>query len=327
MSLLTNTISDLREKRLWPVAAALLVALVAIPVLLSTSSSPAPVPATPAVLGAAVTAPSSGVPAVSLSTSAQVTRLTGKARDPFTPQAVPASTPAPPSATSTSPTAGGPAGSTGTAGFTGSTGSTGSTSSIGSTTSTASTGSLGAGGAASEIVPTTPPKPPVNGLSPTQSYRVAVSITNAAGGFNRIDPVVRLSLIPGQQQPLLVELGVLKGGKHVLFAVEPGTALSGPGTCTPGPLDCEILSLAQDQIESVSTRSGTGVVPAAEFAVTGISADQHSSTAAANKVRRTVSAAGRTLLAKSALPALSLFSYEPSVGAVVDRRDLTVGGS
>jgi hypothetical protein len=327
MSLLTDTISDLREKRLWPVAAALLVALVAIPVLLSTSSSPAPVPATPAVLGAAVTAPGSGVPAVSLSTSAQVTRLTGKARDPFTPQVVPAAPLAPSSATSTSPTGGGPTGSTGTAGFTGSTGSTGSTSSIGSTTSTVSTGSSGAGGAASEIVSTTPPKPPVNGLSPTQSYRVAVSITNTSGGFDTIDPLERLGVLPSQQHPLLIELGVLRGGHRVLFAVEPGAVLSGPGTCTPGPIDCEILSLGQDQIEGVAMRSPTGVIPLAEFAVTTIGADQHSSVAAANTARGRVSATGHALFTKLALPALSLFSYEPSVGAVVDLRDLTVGGS
>ncbi len=45
MSFLNGIITDLREKRLWPVAVVLLVALVAVPVLLSTSSAPAPTPA------------------------------------------------------------------------------------------------------------------------------------------------------------------------------------------------------------------------------------------------------------------------------------------
>jgi hypothetical protein len=301
MSFLTNIISDLREKRLWPVAAALLVALVAIPVLLSTSSSPAPAPATPAVIGG------TAVPAVSISTSAQVSRLAGKARDPFAPQPAPVVV-LPPTNTNTTTTAPPPPNGGGGGGG-------------------------GGGGKSTQVsdletvTKKTPPKKPVNGLSPTQSYHVVISITNASGGFDRIDPVVRLSLIPSQHQPLLVELGVLKGGKNVLFAVQPGTVLSGPGTCTPGPLDCEILSLAQDQIESLSTKSGSTVVPAAAFAVTGISADQHPSVAAANKARGTVSAAGRALLAKWALPALSLFPFESSVGAVVDQRDLTVGGS
>jgi hypothetical protein len=39
------------------------------------------------------------------------------------------------------------------------------------------------------------------------------------------------------------------------------------------------------------------------------------------------SAAGRRLLSTSTLSALSLFQYEPSLGAVVDLRNLTVGGS
>ena len=316
MSFLRNIISDLRQKRLWPVAAALLVALVAIPVLLSTSSSPAPAPTTPAVIGAAVTG-GSAVPAVILSRSAQVSRLTGKARDPFTPQVTPTVATAATSTTASTATTSGASAST-----TNSTGSTASPGSTGSTTSTTTS-------TTTVVIPKTPPKPPVTGLSPSQSYHVAVSITNASGGFGRIDPLVRMGGVPSDKQPLLINLGVLKGGKRVLFALAPGTVVSGPGTCTPGPVDCEILALGLDQIEGLSMHTGTTVVPVAEFAVTTIDATQHPSVAAANRARGTVSASGRTLLAKWALPTLSpppLFSYEPSVGAVVDQRDLTVGG-
>jgi hypothetical protein len=323
MSIVNNLISDLREKRLWPVAAALVVALVAVPMLLSTSTTPTP--ATPAVIGAAVTAPGSAVPAVSLSTSAQVSRLTGKARDPFAPQVVPAAALVPSGSPSISSTGGTSAGSTGATGSTSATGQAGSTSAAGSTTSTASTGSSGGGSAPSEIVPTTPPKPPVTGLSPTQSYHVAVAITNASGGFDTIDPLERLTLLPNQHQPLLIELGVLQGGHRVLFVVQPGTVVSGPGTCTPGTIDCEILSLAQGQTETVSAPGATA--PAAEFVVTEIAADQQASAAAASRIRRTESAVGRDLLNKSTRSALSLFRYEPSVGAVVDLRNLTIGGS
>jgi hypothetical protein len=132
-------------------------------------------------------------------------------------------------------------------------------------------------------------------------------------------------VLPSKQQPLLVELGVLKGGHRVLFAVQPETVLAGPGTCTPGPIDCEILSIGQDQTESVAVQSPTGPVPVALFAVTGITADDHSSAAAADEVRRQESAAGRALLNGSSMGALSLFRYEPSVGAVVDLRNLTAG--
>ena len=40
-------LSDLRQKRLWPVAVILLVAIVAIPVVLANSSSPTPVAQVP----------------------------------------------------------------------------------------------------------------------------------------------------------------------------------------------------------------------------------------------------------------------------------------
>ena len=119
---------------------------------------------------------------------------------------------------------------------------------------------------------------------------------------------------------------MLKGGQRVLFVVQPGAVLSGPGICTPGPIDCQILSLAQGQTEQLSVQSPTGLVTIALFSVTGISVDEHSTAAAADKARRAVSAAGLNLLNRSTLSALSLFQYEPSIGAVVDLRNLTVGG-
>jgi hypothetical protein len=64
-----------------------------------------------------------------------------------------------------------------------------------------------------------------------------------------------------------------------------------------------------------------------QFAVTAITADHYPSAAAAAKARRKVSAAGSHLLSQSTLSALSLFRYEPSLGAVVDLRDLTIGGN
>ena len=61
------------------------------------------------------------------------------------------------------------------------------------------------------------------------------------------------------------------------------------------------------------------------FAITSISAVDNGSSAAATKVRKAESAAGRAVLDASPLSALSLFRYDPSVGAVLDLRNLTVG--
>jgi hypothetical protein len=169
-------------------------------------------------------------------------------------------------------------------------------------------------------------KPAPTGLSATQTYQVALQISNPSGGLNLIDPLKRLSPVPSASEPLLVELGVEQGGHHVLFAVQPGTVVSGRGTCTPGPIDCEILSLSPEQAENVSTQSAGGAT-IAQFAITGITAQDYSSVAAANKARNAVSSVGADLLTDSPLSALSLFQYEPSVGAVVDLRNLTVGGN
>jgi hypothetical protein len=156
---------------------------------------------------------------------------------------------------------------------------------------------------------------------------VALSITNASGGLNRIDPLERLSVVPSQSDPMLVELGVLKGGHRVLFAVQPGTVVRGPGSCTPGPIDCEVLSLATNQVENVSERVPSGTNSVAQFAVTAIGVDNYASVAAASKARRQASAAGSKLLDNSTLNTLSLFQYQPSIGAVLDLRNLTVGGN
>jgi hypothetical protein len=111
-----------------------------------------------------------------------------------------------------------------------------------------------------------------------------------------------------------------------VFVVEPGTVVSCAGACTPGPIDCELLTLNAGQTEGISKQTASGSTPVALFSVNAISADQFSSVAAANKARQTASDVGRKLLSRSPLSAISLFQYDPSVGAVVDLRNLTVGG-
>jgi hypothetical protein len=313
MSFIQGIVADFRTKRLWPVALALVAALIAVPALLSKSSNTSSPVATlpqPGATGPAATA----LPAVSVSTTPSVSRLPGRGRDPFARPRQPASKTSSASAKTAATTASGTSSSTTANTSTTSGGAGVSTTSTTSTTPTAT-------------IPTATPHPAPTGLTATQSYHVIVSITNSAGGVDTIDPLRRLTILPSQRRPMLVELGVLKGGQRVLFAVQPGAVLSGPGTCTPGPIDCEILSLGQDEIESLAARSSTGTVPVALFAVTGIKADQLASTAAADQARRAASAAGRNLLSSSTSSALPLFRYDPSLGAIVDLRNLIVGGS
>jgi hypothetical protein len=314
--------SDLFSRRMLPFLALLGVALIAAVGYAVTggsgSSAPAPsagVPSAPSVASGAAALPLAVAPAnpneaVSETPGGARYQSQGPTRDPFIPL------PSPPAAKSAA--ASGSSSKSATSSSKGS--SSGSTGGTGK-------GSSGGGGGSVAPVPAKPAPQPIHaGLTSTQSYGVALSLTSTAGGLDTIDPLERLSLVPSAQQPLLVYLGVLKGGRDALFVVQPGTIVSGPGTCTPGPTDCEILSLAQEQIESLAVSTGNATSNVALFAVTAIKVDEHASVAAANRVRREASAAGQTLLKASTLTALPLFEYQPDVGAVVDLRNLDAGG-
>ncbi len=319
MNVLQPLINDLREKRLWPVVVVLLGALIAVPVLLA---KPAPKPESAIAAtgaGATVTSPISGLPVVELSSTPQFSHLPGPGRDPFTQQTSTTST------TSTSATSTSVSSSSG--GTTSTTGSHGSSSGSGSNAGGGgTTGNTGSSTTTTQSTTTTTQVVP-EGLTPTESYSVTIAITKPSGGLNTIAPVERLTPLPSDQQPLLIELGVLKGGSEVLFVVRPGTILSGPAKCLPGRIDCQIISLAPNQIESLYVKGATGPSHVSDFAVTGISTTSHKSAADAGRVRRQVSKTGQKLLRSLHYDALSLFPYEPSVGAVVDQRNLTAGGS
>ncbi len=318
MNVPRNMLKELVDRKLWPIALVLVIALVAVPVLL-TKKAPTDIVTPPT--GPLPYSSGTTLPAISVKTAQGNSNLGGKGRNPFTPQHVATTATTATVAAVTTPTAGTTTTSTGTTGV------SGTASSGGSGTNSTSPSS----GGTPTPTPTTPapapaPKPAPTGLTSTQAYHVSLAITTANGGVNTIDPLERLSILPSKQQPMLVELGVLQGGHSVVFVVEPGTVVSGAGSCTPGPIDCEILTLNAGQREGISKQSASGSTPVALFSVNSISADKFASAAAANKARETASDVGRQLLSRSALSAISLFQYDPSVGAVVDLRNLTVGG-
>lgn len=327
-------LNDFGQKKLWPVAAVLLAGIVAVPILLAKSSSPAPAPQ--AALPTPPPANGASIPTLSVQSTStpSSTRLTGRAHNPFAQGSIGSSAggavaTAANNVVSTLTGSGSTTG-TSTAGTSSASSSLPSSSSSGSSSTTSS----GSGSSTTGSSPTTPsgtppsitgnakPKPAPAGLRSTEAYQVSLSLTSG-NGVDAIGSLKRLSGVPSDARPLLTELGVAQGGNRVLFAVQPGTVLSGPGSCTPGPLDCQILSLGQDQTEAVSSH-GDGANTL--FAITGITAARYASGAAAGRARRENSLAGQALLDNSNLQALSLFQYEPSLGYVVDLRNLTVGG-
>jgi hypothetical protein len=318
MSVPRNMLKELVDRKLWPIALLLVIALVAVPVLL-TKKAPTDIVTPPT--GPLPYSSGTTLPAISVKTASANSNLGGKGRNPFTPQHVATTATTATVASVTTPSAGTTSTSTGTTGISG----TGSTGGSGTSSSSSSSGGTPAP-TPTTLAPTPAPKPAPTGLTSTQAYHVSLAITTANGGVNTIDPLERLSILPSKQQPMLVELGVLQGGHSVVFIVEPGTVVSGAGSCTPGPIDCEILTLKAGQTEGISKQTASGSTPVALFSVNAISADQFSSVAAATKARQTASNVGRELVSHSPLSAISLFQYDPSVGAVVDLRNLTVGG-
>ena len=318
MSVPRNMLKELLERKLWPIALVLVIALVAVPVLL-TKKAPTDIVTPPT--GPLPYSSGTTLPAISVQTSPGNSNLAGKGRNPFTPQHVATtSTITTTIPTITTPTTGASTGTT-------SVGSGGSSTGSGSSGTTTAATTPATSPTPTTPAPTTKPKPAPTGLTATEAYHVSLALTGANGNLNTIDPLERLSILPGKQQPMLIDLGVLQGGHSVVFVVEPGTVVSGAGACTPGPIDCEIITLNPGQTEGISKQTSTGSTPVALLAVNSISADQYPSAAAANKARKTASDIGRELLNQSRLSAISLFQYDPSVGAVVDLRNLTVGGS
>ncbi len=327
MNFVKGIVKELLERKLWPVAVLLIAALVAVPILLSKQAPTDLLVQKP--LNLPPISSGTALPAISVQATPSSSKLTGKGRNPFTPQEVATTTT---STTPTAPTTGSAGAGTGSTAGTGSggTGSAGAPSAGAPATSPSTSVPAPATTPASPSpTPTAPAvtKPAPTGLTDTQAYDVAMSITTPAGGVNTVDPLERLSVLPSAQQPLVVELGVLQGAHNVLFAVQRGTVVSGPGTCTPGPIDCEVLSLAPGQTEGLSVQTSTGVISDALFAVTAITARNYPTAAAADQARRKTSPDGRNQLGNSALNVLSLFQYQPNVGALVDLRTLTVGGS
>jgi hypothetical protein len=321
MSVPRNMLKELVDRKLWPIALVLIIALVAVPILL-TKNAPTDIVTPPT--GPLPYSSGATLPAIQIKASPTNSKLASGGRNPFTPQHEATTTTTTVAAVTTpTPATTTPSTGTGTGSGSGTSSSTGS--GAGASTTPATTPAT-----PPTPTPTTPAPAPVKpaptGLTSTQSYHVSLALTTSDGGVNTIDPLERLSILPNKQQPMLIELGVLQGGHSVLFVVEPGTVVSGAGTCTPGPIDCEVLSLNPGQTAGISKQTATGATPVALFSVNAITADNHPSVAAANAARRDASGVGRELLNKSPLSAISLFQYDPSVGAVVDLRNLTVGG-
>jgi hypothetical protein len=242
---LTSTVrglwEELVEKRLWPVAIALVVALVALPVVLSKSAAeaPAPPPATPAVGG-----PSSPLaafqPAVTTDgkKSDQIRKNLGhfRSKNPFSPKG---SNFTSSSTTGTASVATGSASGLATV--------NGQTTVTGGSESSTSTGTSGS---------PAPAAPTGSTGSPTKStslkyYTYTVKVRFGKVGQADAKTLTQFRALPSSDDPIVVFMGVRDDGKTAVFLVSAAATATGDGNCQPSGDQCTFLYMKKGDKEAL----------------------------------------------------------------------------
>jgi hypothetical protein len=218
MSVVRGIWADLVDKRLWPVALALVVAAVAIPVLLLKPAKAVDTAASAPVTGA-VRLPS-GVSVSLDQTHAQGMLLDGRLHDPFHQLHIPATTSSSssslgPSTASTS----GPSGSSAPGG--------------GGSPGSESSGSSGGGGGGGSHSGSSS-----HHSSSAASVQVAFGQT---GSSLKTYDLASQSALVASGEPILVFLGVQKDGRTAAFLVSSDAAPQGDGRCSPSASVCTTL--------------------------------------------------------------------------------------
>ena len=311
MSFLKNVLHDLIEKRLWPVAIALVVALIAVPIVLgggsdsaSTGDDVASVP-TPA----AGSAPASGSAVVSLqeqATGGKVQRA-GKVRDPFVQHHLAKTV------TDALTTATGVANSLGGGASTGSSPDSGSAG--GSDTSTTPTSTTPAD---------TTPKPDTTKKPDTTTadlYRVKLKF-GEAGAERTYNNVARLTPLPSSDNPFFVYLGLKDDQKTAIFLVDADSVPTGDGTCKPSKDNCAQIELKPGDMEYFDLQSGTAGVVQYQLELVSVHKGKAASTASAAKAHARESRAGREFLRQVVADnptAISSWDYSSKLGLLQER--------
>jgi hypothetical protein len=242
---------ELVERRLWPVAIALVVALVALPVLLAkpAGNAPAPAPASPAT-GTPSSPLAAFQPAVSLGgkKSSEIRKDLSRfhAKDPFAPKG----------ASFSGSSAAGTATVTGTTGASGVAAVAGDTGSSGAGTTTTDTG----------IAPTGSSGSP-SGSSGSQGgstgvtyYTYTADVRFGKTGEDKAMTLTRFRALPTTDNPIVVFMGVRNDGETAVFLVSASATTTGDGDCRPSEDACTFLYMKRDDKQTIETVGTDGSV-------------------------------------------------------------------
>jgi hypothetical protein len=242
MSPVQNVWRQLVQRRLWPVAIALVAGLAAVPLMLAKDPEPAPAPPAPAADkndGELATQP-----IVSLASADQPTKrrkVLGSAKNPF--RVDPPKTDAP-------STSGG--------------GSSADPAPAGGQPDTAPSGpgadSVPSGGAPVDPAPVDPVTP-VEPAAPAKRY-APEELTVRFGSADAVErrSVTKLDPLPSAELPVLIYMGVLADGKTAEFLLDAGVKAIGDGECAPSPDACETIRLRVGETEFFDVVDESGAV-------------------------------------------------------------------
>jgi hypothetical protein len=231
-----DVVYDLRNKGLLPVVILLLVAMVAVPILVSRGGSGGSSASLQSATGSVKPAPEGQTAVVTYEPGVRdyTKRLDGQSpKDPFEQKfAESAAAAADLDSNVTAPTTSGGS-------------SSGVSSSGGATGPTTSTvpGSSGSGGSSGGS----------GGGNKTVRYFYSVAdisagdVTQPLQRHKKLKPFAPL---PSQVAPVVIYLGASLNGKHAYFSISKlAEQPTGEGTCAPSPTDCSLLALAAGQAE------------------------------------------------------------------------------
>jgi hypothetical protein len=318
MSFLKNVLHDLVEKRLWPVAVALVVALIAVPIVLGGSSSDAgagtDVAAVPQTTtnGLANHRDAARADVVSLEEQAAgKVRRSGKVRDPFVQHHQPKKadqtvTDAVNATKSIADALGGGSSSS-------SSGGSSDTPAASTPTTTKDTSS-----------DTTSGDTKKSDSSAADTYRVKLRF-GESGAEKTYDNVARLTPLPSSDNPFFVYLGLKDDQKTAIFLVDADAVPSGDGTCRPSETECEQIELKAGDTEFFDLQSGTAGLVQYQLDLVSISKAKASTTASAARAHARESKAGREYLRQVVADdptLLDAWDYSSKLGLLVEKDPL-----
>jgi hypothetical protein len=289
MNLLRNIVTDLVEKRLWPVAVGLGVLLVALPVALGRGGGE--VPQGPKV---APLAGSEGGAVVRLAETPGNRARPDDSRNPFAQPTTASPNTGSASGAAPSASGGSPSASTPSSSGSGSS-SSGGGSSVGDAGASPITTPGGVGVSVPSGAPKTDAKSKSGGAGSDEAFGVTLRF-GEAGAMTLMKDLPRLSPLPSTKDPFIVFLGVGQDGTTAVFLVASDASVTGDGRCKPALSDCQTIELKAGETTYFDLDLGEGGVKQYQLDLVNVSKQALGSKALAAAAKARESSVGRQML-------------------------------